>query len=133
MLADLAVECYPRPLICTGIVVFATLPTPLLPVRHLASLHNNGRRPQPLGRPGHEVPDGLRCAACADHAYAHGSVTPTEALVEAKIFSPLLTLSYTDSALAKNGSFGPLLSRPSGRLMSFRMSPAVVPGWISIS
>ena len=50
------------------------------------------------GRPGTEV------------FYAH-TVMPTSALVEAKIFSPSLTLSYTDSAAAKKGSFGPLLSK----------------------
>ena len=47
--------------------------------------------------------------------YAHLRI-PTSALVEAKIFSPSFTLSYTVSVLAKKGSFGPLLSRYSLRL-----------------
>src|SRR5258707_10113345 len=80
----------PRP-VASGVGVALAGPAPLLPVGNLLALDwNDGALPP--HHPGHEVPEGCRNRAGGCDLHAHAS-TPTSALVEAKIFSPSLTLS----------------------------------------
>src|SRR5205085_6059117 len=89
-------------LVRAGVAVAVLYPAALLPVGNLAAVHEFDFCAVP-NHPRACLADGLRYRPAGQYLYAHAG-NPTSALVEAKIFSPSLTLSYTDSALAKNGS-----------------------------
>src|SRR5437667_8250626 len=110
MFFDVTDECGVRGLVAAAIDVILPGPATCLPIRDLAALDRDGGA-LPPHHARHEAANGSGGRAGAEVFYAHSARTPTSALVEAKIFSPSLTLSYTDSAVAKNGSFGPLDNR----------------------
>src|ERR1035437_990224 len=110
VLCDLSRKGPVRGLIAADVGVALVRPAAFLPVGNLAALDDSSGAVPPR-QPRKHLADGSGGRPGAEVPYAHHGSTPTSALVEAKIFFPSLTLSYTDSAAAKNGSFEPLDSK----------------------
>src|SRR5450759_4657517 len=104
VLCDLSRKCPVRGLIAADVGVALARPPAFLPVGNLAALDDSSGAVPPH-QPRKHLADGSGGRPGAEVLYAHCCSTPTSALVEANIFSPSLTLSYTDSEAPKNGSF----------------------------
>src|SRR5579862_5807146 len=92
LLLNPALKCAVARLIIAGVNAALARPALLLPIRHLAALDGDCGGVPPH-RPRENVADGSGGRPCADFPYTHSASAPTSALVEAKIFSPSLTLS----------------------------------------